>query len=337
MSDDFESLLERWLRDRGRTDRDVLAALAGHVAVLPPRRRRRGPSLVRAAAIVLAVGLGAAYIGTVARPSSDEPAGASGFPSPGSGGTVAPSPTLDPTVVASPADLEAPDWARDLIGQLECDAEPAPIGYERGEGPRVGREGTASPSIWLYGVQDVDLPLSGWRIEPTTPWEDGLSHFTRHVATVDGRLKAIILMEGKSTQGGPGSWYVTAFRACPAVEFDPSAGRTSDNAPWFDATGVPTSTVRTSTGPGHCGWESTVWLWMGDQLFLRDPLGIFAGKTIGRYREETQLPQDAVQTGYRNLRWHLYRSADQDTLLMLTPTGGVEVWPRSSDPFIGCV
>lgn len=343
MSDDFETLLERWLRERGRTDPDALHSLAGFVVGLPPRRSRTKLSLARLGAIVATVALGVAFVTTLTRPSIVGPAGETTSPSPGA--TTSQTPTLpleSPSRTApSPSpDPDVPGWALDLSGQLDCEGTPAPIGYERGDGPAVGREGTASPYPWLYGLRGVDapdLPLSGWSIAPSTPWEYGLSNFTRHVVTVGGRVKAIILMEGQSTQGGVGSWSVTAFRACPAAEFDPTAGRTTDNAPWFDAAGSPVTGVSTTTGPGHCGWESTVWLRMDDEMFLRDPLGIFADRTIGRYREEDRLPGTAIPTGYRNVRWQLFRAPDGDSVLMLTPTGRVEVWPRSSDPFLGCV
>jgi hypothetical protein len=59
MSDDFEDLVKRWLRDRGATDRSTLEAMAGHVAVLPPRRRRQQGPMATAAAVIVAIGLAA--------------------------------------------------------------------------------------------------------------------------------------------------------------------------------------------------------------------------------------------------------------------------------------
>ncbi|HEX2756282.1 MAG TPA: hypothetical protein VHM48_12510 [Candidatus Limnocylindrales bacterium] len=59
MSDDFEDLLKRWLRDHGATDRSAIEAVAGHVAVLPPRRRRQLGPLAVAAAVIVAIGLAA--------------------------------------------------------------------------------------------------------------------------------------------------------------------------------------------------------------------------------------------------------------------------------------
>ena len=59
MSDEFEDLLKRWLRQRGAADRSILQALAGNVAVLPPRGRRQPMNLAAAAAIIVALGLAA--------------------------------------------------------------------------------------------------------------------------------------------------------------------------------------------------------------------------------------------------------------------------------------
>ena len=59
MSDEFEDLLKRWLRQRGAADRSTLQALAGNVAALPPRNRRQPSNLAAAAAVIVALGLAA--------------------------------------------------------------------------------------------------------------------------------------------------------------------------------------------------------------------------------------------------------------------------------------
>jgi hypothetical protein len=88
MSDDFndfEDSLKRWLRDRSVADPSDLRALAGHVAVLPPRRRRRDPRLAAvAAAVVVAIGLTAFALApgraNVAGPQPPDPAAFDGDP-----------------------------------------------------------------------------------------------------------------------------------------------------------------------------------------------------------------------------------------------------------------
>lgn len=247
--------------------------------------------------------------------------------------------TLDVTpseVTPVPADgAIPPDWALDLNGGLDCDDEPT-MGYERGDGPRIGPVGTASPYEFLYATDEADLPLSGWVEEPKTAWEDGASHFVRYVNAVNGRVKALILMEGTSRQAAQGIWDVTAFHACPPGEFDASRGRTTDDAPWFDGSDAPTSVARTISGPAHCGWESTVWLFYEDRLYLRDPLGVFSNLTVRTFVDDAVLPDDARTTGLHSARWALYGTDDPDVAWMINETGQTEAWPRSSDPFIGC-
>ena len=242
------------------------------------------------------------------------------------------SPAAPPTASSDPA----PAWAVDLLGQLECDGPPVPGGHERGAAPPAGWSGTASPYVWLEAIDDPDLPADGFVIEPETPWEDGGSHFTRHVYRVGKAIKAVILMEGASTQGGPGRWEVTAWQACRASEFDSADGRTTDDAPWSDAAGRATDEVHTFTGPAGCGWQSTVWMHRGDALYIRDPGGIFATQTVRPYAEPGALPSSAVDTGLHSVRWRLFAGPSPRVAWMVRPDGGIEAWPRAKDPEMGC-
>jgi hypothetical protein len=84
MSDDFEDLLKRWLRDRGTADRSAVRALAGHVATLPPRNRRRQPTrLAAAAAVIVALGLAVfAFVprqGSISAPAAAVPPNPAAF------------------------------------------------------------------------------------------------------------------------------------------------------------------------------------------------------------------------------------------------------------------
>jgi len=77
MNDDFEDLLKRWLRDRGATERSAIEALAGHVATLPPRRRRQPTGVAAAAAVIVALGLAAFALvprsGSISAPTAPVP------------------------------------------------------------------------------------------------------------------------------------------------------------------------------------------------------------------------------------------------------------------------
>lgn len=246
---------------------------------------------------------------------------------------ISPSGSTLPEAPGSP-----PIWATQLLLQLDCAAEPQRIGGERGEVGRLGHEGTASPYPWLLGLDDVDMPVMGWVDDPKTRWEFGETHFVRFVNVVGGAVKAVLLMEGTSTQGGRGSWDVTAYRACAPAEFDELRGRTTNDAPWTNAAGGR-SIVQANLGPGHCGWESMVWLRLGNQitdpLYLRDPLGLFRDVTVGPYEPDAVLPPGARPTGDRSIRWELFITDDPDSVWIRTDTR-VERWPRSRDAGIGC-
>jgi hypothetical protein len=437
MSDDFEDLLKRWLRDRAGYDRSALQALAGNVAALPPRRPNRARPLAVAASIIVLLSLLAFALprfGGIGTEVTSTPTQSPSLPS--GPDAFAGDPRLGVCTIGLPADMEfvfemahardyqryfpamllspeldvgdaalvvvyregfepvyggvpgaerptpraghrtvcvaigterfvygdvdiagmtatatpiatqvstdatpdlVPVWAVNLDAQLDCDGPPQAIGGEIRTFQPVGGTGTASPWPWLYEEDVADLPLEGWTEEPKVPWETGGSDVMRYINTVEGRTKAIIIMGGHSTDGGPGHWEIVAFRACPPDEYDPLRGRTTDDAPWTDADGQPTTLARTIVGPAHCGWESTVWLFLdgSSRLYLRDPLGVLREHWVGDYVASTTLPDDAETTGLRSRDRELFTTPNEDFVYIQTPDG-VERWPRSNDPFIGC-
>lgn len=153
MSDDFEDLLKRWLRDRSRTDPSTLQALAGNVAALPPRRRNRPSRLLPlAASIVVLLGAIAflaprlGNVGGEADPTVTPSADASqGSALPGGPEAFAGDPRLD-RCAGSPDDMEfvfEMSHARDyqlylpamlLSPELDVDA-PALVVVYRGRNP----------------------------------------------------------------------------------------------------------------------------------------------------------------------------------------------------------
>ena len=101
--------------------------------------------------------------------------------------------------------------------------------------------------------------------------------------------------------------------------------------------GRPTTAVRTAVGNPHCGWESTVMLFLdGDtRLYIRDPLGVLREIEVGRFAARISLPIDAVASGYMSVDRELFTTADESSVYIRTPAG-VERWPRSKDSMIGC-
>jgi hypothetical protein len=448
MSDDFEDTLKRWLRDRGVTDRSDLHALAGHVAMLPPRRRRE-TGLAAVAAVIVAIGLAAFALaprsGTVsalrgdpvppdavafagdprlarcgATPESalavfemthardyrlhlpamglspeldvDSPAfvvvyramqpfGMAGAPAPDGRSATPPRSTVTPgrrdvcvlvgadgatseqniyadvdvtglTVAVVSVDLTdhflpsptaiapapsvtpepAPAWVADLAGQLDCDGPVASIGGEVpdvgslepfGSDPETALEVFLGPSNFY-----ASLPTAGF-----TKLHEEL-HWASFGHVFAGRTKAIVVLSD-TTEFGPG-WTVVGVRACDASEFDPAVPLTFPVTIWTDASGkrVSTETIRSNPGPGHCGWDSAVFLNVNGDLFFRDPKRVMADWTKTRFDSTAQLPANATDSGFRSGKWSLWLDPGRDAYLV--SAGGIERWPRSTDPFLGC-
>lgn len=107
MSDDFEDLLKRWLRDRAGDDRSAVEALAGSVAVLPPRRPNRTRPLAVAASIIVLLSLLALalprFSGVGTEPTSTP---TQSPPLPGGPDAYADDPRLGVCTVGLPTDME---------------------------------------------------------------------------------------------------------------------------------------------------------------------------------------------------------------------------------------
>jgi hypothetical protein len=238
---------------------------------------------------------------------------------PSEGATPAPVPTLPP-------------WAADLTGALDCDGPVQDVGGEAGEFDYIWIEGTASPGFWLDHLDTVDLPLTGWVEDPEVP--EPLVGSARFINEVDGRIKAAILMVGFSPDGGPGRWAIAGYRACPASEFDPLRGTTLGDAPWRDSPGKVDRRARAVNGPAHCGWESAIFLHVDGRTYIRDPLGLFADRTVAAYLADTELPADATSTGLTSAGRELFSASNGD-FVWIRAGDVVERWPRATEE-IGC-
>jgi hypothetical protein len=221
----------------------------------------------------------------------------------------------------------------DLAGQLECDGPVANIGGEVPNPDGVGAPGD-TPDAALASFLDpnnpyASLPAAGYtRIHLD-------EHWASYAHVYEGRAKAIIVLSD-ITEFEPG-WHVVGLRACDPSEFDPAAPLTSPVTIWTDASGEPvsTETIRSSPGPGHCGWDSAIWLDIGGNLYFRDPQGVMSEWTTTSFEPKAHLPEGAVDTGFRTGDWSLWLDPGGDAYLVSSAT--IERWPRSTDPFIGCV
>ena len=106
---------------------------------------------------------------------------------------------------------------------------------------------------------------------------------------------------------------------------------------WHDAaTGepVPTTEVEAWRGPEHCDWQSMVFLSLGRETYVRNPAPDVEGFVAEQWRPHTELPADAVDTGYEREGERLWVSADRQRVFVGTPDD-VELWPRERSG-IGC-
>jgi hypothetical protein len=221
----------------------------------------------------------------------------------------------------------------DLAGQLDCDGPPADFGQEvppvvGPTDPAGGPDQALDTARLLYW----NLPARGFE---ATRIESG---WARHRYLVGGRVKAIavstnVFVDVPAEKG----WEVVGVRAC-----DPSEFRTDDLGPlaggiWFGADGRPSRTdlITSFPGPGHCGWESTVFLTYDRQQFLRDPKHVLREYTVTGFDVISQLPDDAVDTGLHTKEWRLFTIPSGRAVFMQTGDGHIELWPRAREP-IGC-
>lgn len=106
---------------------------------------------------------------------------------------------------------------------------------------------------------------------------------------------------------------------------------------WQDAAGdrVPTSTITSSQGPEHCGWESATFLRVDEKGYISDPKGVLDGKGfVTPFDADTELPSDAIDTGYQQQGRRLWLSNDRLIAFVVTAAGvGVEAWPSSTEEF----
>lgn len=249
-----------------------------------------------------------------------------------------PTPTPAPTVTPALTPEPAPSWVGDIASQLDCDGPIASIGDEVAADPSPDAffsdhgSATAREALTLFlGPTNMygSLPTGGF---------DELhaeGHWASFGHVVDGRPRAIIVLTDR-TRYVPG-WSVVGLRACDASEFDPAVPITWPVTIWTDASGrrVSTATIHSQPGPGHCGWDSAIWLQVGGDVYFRDPKGVMDEWTATRFDATAELPTRAVDSGYRSGDQELWLDPGRDAYVV-SPSH-TERWPRSTFPGIGCM
>ena len=337
MTDDFETRVQAWLHERARPDRASLEAVRGSIDTLPPRRRRPQRAwLAGAAAVIAVVAIGASALFLSLRPNGTA--------------TILPSRPVppDPAAFAGDPRLRA------------CYGEAGPVEFAF-EMPHARDYQRHFPAMLLAPELDVDdpafavvfasdaPPLVGGAGPPSATSDPSKSSNPneRWVCILVGDapnvyenvdISGIRVDFGDATAASP-SASPTSSRVSPSSTPTLTPGPPPSEpveSPWRDSNLVPSATVRTTVGPAHCGWESTVWMFIDDkELYLRDPDGIFADVEVGTFLRDTALPSAARDTGLASQGRRLFTVPSGDAVYIQTSTG-VERWPRSTDPFIGC-
>lgn len=134
------------------------------------------------------------------------------------------------------------------------------------------------------------------------------------------------------------------------VEGEPDWRQYADYTPWTDVDGclVRIDVLAERPGPDHCGWEDSRVIITGDPFetrytdgsmsveYVRDPNGVYEIPAfVDGFRVLDSLPDDAVDTGYRQGTRELWISSADPEAIFIRGEASVERWPRGDVP--GCL
>lgn len=351
MSDDFEDLLKRWLRDRAGSDRSALQALAGNVAVLPPRRPSRRTPLAVAASILIIIGviaLGAPRPGHVGSEADGSQATSpSPLPTPSAATASAASPSAG---LPDPAAFVGNPWFESCGGLSYA--------LTAFEVPRARDLPLFLPAMLKAPEIERDEPAFVLVFKGAYPgvtsrrvWSDPSADPT----LAPNHYDMCVIVGPISGAGSRGIYGGVSFDG-----FDPnppgaaSAPPPTTEAPpfpvwpglaWTDAAGAPGDplVLATFAGPQTCEWNKAAFLEIGwpfgtqaleiDKMrrYVRDPEGIFKEGFVilDRLDLNATLPADAAYAGYRSGEIELWTSPTTiDNAVYLRWPDHVERWPR---------
>jgi hypothetical protein len=175
-----------------------------------------------------------------------------------------------------------------------------------------------------FEIEQPDVPRSGYRVEREEPDRVLFSY------DIGGETKVAVIV-ANDQPNRPG-WGPETYASCDPAELPE---RSTDDQPyeiWTDeqGRGVSVNKISSSRGPEHCDWQTAHFLELGHgagrALYARDPRDVLSGLLTAPYDEDTTLPDDAHDTGYRNGEWELWLTADRKKAYVRTPHG-VEAWP----------
>lgn len=161
------------------------------------------------------------------------------------------------------------------------------------------------------------------------------------VLEVEGEVKeAVVVRDGPATEGAGGDgWHVESWAVCDPVELPRSYTESIGLQVWTDEEGRPVPTTRLGAwrGPEHCDWQSMTFLDLRGRTYVRGLQPELREYATGPFRPHTELPADAVDTGFRREGDRLWLAADRKSVYVGTAgsdgTTDVEQWPRAQ---LGC-
>lgn len=160
--------------------------------------------------------------------------------------------------------------------------------------------------------------------------------------------QAVVVRHGPA---GPGTgadadglgWYVESWARCDLADFPDAVSEAYGVQVWSDLDGdrVPITTVRSSSGPEHCGWQDMTFLDLdggalgaAGETFVDRPSADLAEYFGAEAEAHLPLPADAVDTGYHRSDDHLWLAPDHAVAYVGTAED-VAAWPRETRP-VGC-
>lgn len=326
MSDELERRLQDLLEERGSVASSTHRRVVDSIGALPDQRRRAPATRLLAVAVIALTLVALTGVYVTQRPPdvlapSPEPTASPSVDEP----SASPSPTLQ----------SRPVWARELASHLDCDGAVATMGMDVPESPDPLEPGISPDEAldnFLIDYPSLRRSLFGDAYV--------VGHWALHRYVANGRAKVHIVSTNQFPEVPDETrWQVVGMRACDQSEYDIGDIRPGRGTVWRGADGRPATTdiVYSEKGPGHCGWDQTVFLTLGPDgiQYIRDPLGDLADETVMAFDPDVALPDDAIDTSLRNDKWHLFTVPSGSAVFMRTGDGTYERWPRAREP-IGC-
>ena len=215
---------------------------------------------------------------------------------------------------------------------LECSGDPFLGSTGRNWGVTSGHGTSVDALESFLDDEDASLPPQGYRVERETQDRVLFSY------DVEGDTKvAIIVADGLTDATGESAWSVETFAQCDPAEFPAAVTDELGIQVWVNQQGkrVPTTVIQSSQGPEHCDWDSTTFLHLKGDTFIRDPKGVLPRDWFSvTFDDDVTLPEDVDDTGYRLDRQRLWVAADRSAAYIATENA-VERWPAATG-YVGC-